>query len=195
MIPHGSFPRRQVRYGRNDWHQKGEALCRAALEAAGDGPRGRCSGALAKPRGRATGAWALASVGRRDSASHRGGRARDSGEHRVLRGACASPEATIPVVLAPAARGELDAAATRYERDYPGRGERFYAAVERAVTLIAAFHAAAPRSSWVRTPEVRQRVVASFPFVIVYRDLGSVLRIDAVAHTRRQPGYWAHRVR
>jgi plasmid stabilization system protein ParE len=63
------------------------------------------------------------------------------------------------------------------------------------VTLIAAFHAVAPRSSVVPTPEVRQRVVTGFPFVIAYRDLGAVVRIDAVAHTRREPGYSARRIR
>lgn len=63
------------------------------------------------------------------------------------------------------------------------------------MTLIAAFHAAAPRASVLPAPEVRQRVVAGFPFVIGYRDLGDVVRIDAVAHTRREPGYWARRIR
>jgi plasmid stabilization system protein ParE len=58
------------------------------------------------------------------------------------------------VEFAPAARAELDAAADWYELERPGRGQRFYAAVERAVQLIA-----------------------------------------AVAHMRRRPGYWRHRIR
>jgi hypothetical protein len=84
------------------------------------------------------------------------------------------------IEFAPAARAELDAAADRYEQDYPGRGVRFYAAVERAVRLLVEFSGAA---------------VEGFPFVLVYRDLGAVLRIDAVAHARRRPGYWKRRVR
>lgn len=54
-------------------------------------------------------------------------------------------EAVVKIVeFAPTARAELDAAADRYELERPGRGQRFYAAVERAVKLIAAFPAAGP---------------------------------------------------
>jgi plasmid stabilization system protein ParE len=64
------------------------------------------------------------------------------------------------VEFAPAARAELDAAADRYELERPGRGQRFYAAVERAVKLIAAFPAAGPAFPDIR-PErgVRRRIV------------------------------------
>jgi len=48
------------------------------------------------------------------------------------------------IEFAPAARAELDAAADRYELERPGRGLRFYAAVERATKLIAAFPHAGP---------------------------------------------------
>jgi len=100
------------------------------------------------------------------------------------------------VELAPAARAELDAAADRYELERPGRGQRFYAAVERAVNLIAAFPAAGPAFPDIR-PErgARRRIVRGFPFVLAYRVLGDAVRIDAVAHTRRRPGYWRRRVR
>lgn len=40
------------------------------------------------------------------------------------------------VEFVPTSRAELDATAERYEVNRPGRGERFYAAVERAVQLI-----------------------------------------------------------
>ena len=100
------------------------------------------------------------------------------------------------VEFAPAARAEFDAAADRYELERPGRGQRFYAAVERAVKLIAAFPAAGPAFPDI-PPErgVRRRIVRSFPFVLAYRVLGDTIRIDAVAHMRRRPGYWRRRVR
>ena len=95
------------------------------------------------------------------------------------------------VELAVAARAELDAAADHYEAAYRGRGVRFYRAVERTTLAIARFPAAAPLyPGLAEALGVRRRVVRGFPFVIVYRDQRDVIRVDAVAHTRRQPGYW-----
>ena len=100
------------------------------------------------------------------------------------------------VEFAPAARSELEAAIDRYELQRPGRGWRFYAAVERAVKLLAAFPAAGPLFRDVHLERgVRRRIVRSFPFVLAYRVLGDTIRIDAVVHTRRRPGYWHRRVR
>lgn len=100
------------------------------------------------------------------------------------------------VEFAPAARAELDAAAEHYELERPGRGERFFAAVERAVQLVCEFPAVGPAYPHVR-PEhgVRRRVVRGFPFMLAYRVLDDRIRIDAVTHMRRRPGYWHRRVR
>ena len=100
------------------------------------------------------------------------------------------------VEFAPAARAELDAAADWYERERPGRGQRLYAVVERAVQLVAAFPAAGPGFPEI-DPErgVRRLIVRGFPFVLAYRVLGDTIRVDAVAHTRRRPGYWHRRIR
>jgi hypothetical protein len=38
-------------------------------------------------------------------------------------------------------------------------------------------------------------VVRGFPFVLAYRVLGDKIRIDAVAHMHRRPGYWRRRIR
>lgn len=100
------------------------------------------------------------------------------------------------VEFAPAARAELDTAAEWYERERPGRGLRLYAAVERAVELVAAFPAAGPAFPEIDPDRgVRRRIVRGFPFVLAYRVLGDTVRIDAVAHTRRRPGYWRRRIR
>lgn len=100
------------------------------------------------------------------------------------------------VEFAPAARAELDEAADWYERERPGRGQRLYTAVERAVRLVAAFPTAGPTFPEI-DPErgVRRLIVRGFPFVLAYRVLGDTIRIDAVAHTRRRPGYWRRRIR
>jgi plasmid stabilization system protein ParE len=100
------------------------------------------------------------------------------------------------VEFAPAARAELDAAADRYEVERPGRGERFYAAVERAVQLIREVPMVGPSYRGVRVEHgERSRIVRGFPFILAYRVLDELIRIDAVAHMRRRPGYWHRRVR
>jgi len=94
-----------------------------------------------------------------------------------------------------AARTELHAAADRYEREYRGRGHRFYDAVERALKVIAALPTSAPL--WPGVPEslaVRRRLVPGFPFALAFRERGETVRIEAVAHTRRRPGYWRRRL-
>jgi plasmid stabilization system protein ParE len=94
----------------------------------------------------------------------------------------------------PDARAELDAAAARYELEYAGRGLRFYAAVERAARSAAVTpHAGAPFPGLPELLGMRRRIVRGFPFSLAYRDLGDVIRIDAVAHWRRRPGYWLRR--
>jgi plasmid stabilization system protein ParE len=100
------------------------------------------------------------------------------------------------VEFAPGARAEFDAAADRYDEQRPGRGIRFVAAVERTVKLIVRFPEIGPRFPGVRSSlDVRRRVVRGFPFVVAYRVLDDVIRIDAVAHMRRRPGYWRKRIR
>jgi hypothetical protein len=36
--------------------------------------------------------------------------------------------------------------------------------------------------------------VRGFPFALAFRDLDDIIRIEAVAHARRRPGYWLHRL-
>jgi len=95
----------------------------------------------------------------------------------------------------PKARVELDRAADEYEVDYPGRGLRFYSAVERAVETAAATPTVGHRFPGV--PDelgVLRLLVKHFRYALAYRVVGEVLRIDAVAHTRRRPGYWLDRL-
>lgn len=40
----------------------------------------------------------------------------------------------------------------------------------------------------------RKLLLRRFPFVVIYRELPSVIQILAVAHGSRKPGYWKSRV-
>jgi plasmid stabilization system protein ParE len=100
------------------------------------------------------------------------------------------------IEFAPAARAELDHAVDYYEADYPRRGLRFYNAVERAVRAAAATPLAGPL--YPGLPEVlgvRRRVVPGFPYVLAYRYLGDLLRIEAVVHGKRKPRHFARRLK
>jgi toxin ParE1/3/4 len=94
------------------------------------------------------------------------------------------------------AQAEQDDAVLRYEETEAELGLRFADAVDRAVDLAVEYPEAAPRASVV--PEgvnVRQRVIANFPFLLIYTIEPGGIRIEAVAHTSREPGYWRSRLK
>ena len=89
----------------------------------------------------------------------------------------------------PSARAELDESAIFYESRLGGLGTRFVASVEEAVGRIADSPAAgAPLDG-----EYRKRIVAGFPFSVIYRVWEDHVFIMAVAHQHRRPGYWRRR--
>jgi plasmid stabilization system protein ParE len=46
---------------------------------------------------------------------------------------------------------------------------------------------------WPVRSGARRYVMRRFPFVVVYRIVGSTVEVVAVAHGRRKPGYWKSR--
>lgn len=91
-----------------------------------------------------------------------------------------------PVVLHDRARAELEEAAAWYQRQRPGLGEEFTAAVERAVERIRENPQAGSRYGATR---FRYVLVRRFPYVVFYGESAQVVRVMAVAHGRRKPGY------
>jgi len=41
---------------------------------------------------------------------------------------------------------------------------------------------------------IRRALLPRFPFGLVFLQIGREIRIVAVAHAKRRPGYWLHRV-
>jgi plasmid stabilization system protein ParE len=95
-----------------------------------------------------------------------------------------------PIVdFAPAARAELADAYRRYRRENPEVAAEFQIAINHAIESIVT------RPQWT-SPHLagtRRFLVRGFTFGIVYRAMGTRIRILAVAHTRRRPGYWLDR--
>lgn len=90
----------------------------------------------------------------------------------------------------PAARREYAAAIEHYNREWPGRRQRFQAEVERTADRIAD----APEQGSPHLFVTRRFVLLRFPYGTVYVSL-EVGHIVAVAHQSRRPGYWRKRLR
>lgn len=90
----------------------------------------------------------------------------------------------------PEAEVELIEAAAYYERQVPGLGERFQSEIRRIVDLLVNQpHLGAPVD-----PDLRKFTLTRFPFALYYSITADVLRIEAVAHHSRRPGYWKERI-
>jgi len=98
------------------------------------------------------------------------------------------------VRLLDGARREMRQAAANYEHERDGLGDRFLDEVAAVRNQIAAL----PESSqqWPADPAYRRAIVDVFPFVVFYRidEVRRTVVIVAIAHTRREPGYWKTRL-
>ncbi len=89
----------------------------------------------------------------------------------------------------PEALTELQEQAVYYEECGKGLGERFVSQVEAAAALAASM----PEMGSPYKHRTRRVFPKDFPFSVVYREMGEVLVIVAIAAFRRKPGYWRHR--
>lgn len=87
------------------------------------------------------------------------------------------------------AAAELEAAILWYEERRPGLGGLLLEAVERCLDRIMANPLVCPPYQ----EGCRSCVLRRFPFAIVYACNGQTVRVIAVMHLRRRPGYWLHR--
>lgn len=90
----------------------------------------------------------------------------------------------------PQARQEfLDATRWYLEEGGPPLAERFSAAIEQALRMLAVM----PRLGKPQFHETRCWALRRFPYTIVYRVQGELMTIIAVAHQSREPEYWTGR--
>ena len=93
------------------------------------------------------------------------------------------------VVFHPEASEEYSESYAWYSARNQRMAERFEEEIVRALKRISE----APRR-WPRYDDVhRKLLLRRFPYLVVYRELGSRLWIVAVAHAHRRPGYWQSR--
>jgi plasmid stabilization system protein ParE len=76
-----------------------------------------------------------------------------------------------------------------------GLGLEFLDAVDATIDQIVRLpHAGAPMRRLPPELLVRHAPVKRFPYHVVYLEAESTIRILAVAHERRKPGYWKSRL-
>jgi len=96
----------------------------------------------------------------------------------------------VKLVVAPPALAELhDAAAFYTLKANIKLGLAFVAEFERTANFVLAN----PLLGAVFHGTRRKYILRRFPYSIIYQVTEEELRILAVAHHRRRPGYWAHR--
>ena len=95
------------------------------------------------------------------------------------------------LVFSPEVEGEIAAAANYYAIESRNLKERFLAEVESTLRRIEEFPNAWPPA----TLGMRRCLCSKFPFAIIYRPVNGGIKIYAVAHQKRRPGYWKARLR
>jgi toxin ParE1/3/4 len=95
-----------------------------------------------------------------------------------------------PIVIHADAQKEIDESFAYYERKRPGLGYDFVAEVEETTQRIQRW----PKlSSKFNETDYRRCLVKRFPYLVFYRETDDDIRIIAVAHAKRKPGYWLNR--
>ena len=99
------------------------------------------------------------------------------------------------VRLSPEAVDELVEMAAWYRGQRPGLELEFLAEVDRVLPLIGGSPASFPRL--IDVPEdlmIRRALLPRFPYAVIFMDLVAEVRVLAVTHAKRRPGYWLDRV-
>lgn len=102
---------------------------------------------------------------------------------------------TKPLRFDDEAAEELAMASDWYETRRKNLGLEFTAAVRDALARIAEHPRTWPLAADVaESLAVRRVLLRRFPYAIVYVELDAEIRLVAVAHTSREPGFWRTRL-
>lgn len=94
----------------------------------------------------------------------------------------------------PEAAEELAAAVGWYEGEVPGLGTALLDEVEGVLELFRRGTPVTLRVAEVEDPAVRRVPLRRFPYSVVHVEHAEEVRIVAVAHHKRRPGYWIDRL-
>jgi plasmid stabilization system protein ParE len=97
------------------------------------------------------------------------------------------------VIYSDAARRDLAEAVAWFEEHAPLGGAGFAALLRETVEKIAEVPLAAP--CWGPEPRFRAWTLQRVNYRVFYEIVGKTIRVVAIAHTSRRPGYWRDRPR
>jgi toxin ParE1/3/4 len=95
----------------------------------------------------------------------------------------------LPVILRRLAQAEFDDAADWYESQRAGRGAAFTAAVREVLADLGSRPEAHPEVYG----DVREALVARYPYAVYYRPEPGQITVLAIFHTSRDPAEWQRR--
>ena len=78
----------------------------------------------------------------------------------------------------------------------PGLDVEFLAEIDRVLPLIEDSPASFPRL--LDVPDdlvIRRALLPRFPYAVIFMELEDHVRVLAVAHAKRRPGYWLDRIK
>lgn len=93
--------------------------------------------------------------------------------------------------LHPEAAEEHKKQVAHYEEIQVGLGRRYHSEFRNVLALVCA---SPDRSRVVLAPDIRRAMFTVFHFDLVYREVDGLVQVLAIAHHRRQPGYWVARL-
>ena len=101
-----------------------------------------------------------------------------------------------PLLTEPEADQELEEAASWFEKQREGLGQVFLEAIDATLDRIVLLPKAGAPVPYVPSDlSARRSPVEHFPYHVVYLETPAAIRILAIAHNRRRPGYWLERYR
>ena len=95
-----------------------------------------------------------------------------------------------PIELHPDAIDEARAARLWYAERSSVAADAFMAELDQAIDKICE----GPERWGPYLHGTRRYLLKRFPYLVVYRERPRELQVIAVAHAKRRPGYWRHRV-
>ena len=95
-----------------------------------------------------------------------------------------------PVHFHPQAELEMLEAAVWYEGEQQGLGKRFLDLVREAIASLSVN----PSIHKIVEGDVRRKLVNTFPYGVLFRELSDCIVIIAVMHLHREPGNWRERL-
>ncbi|MBM4133848.1 MAG: type II toxin-antitoxin system RelE/ParE family toxin [Nitrospira sp.] len=100
-----------------------------------------------------------------------------------------------PVRFAPEFSDELAEAVAWYATQGPGLPQRFLEEVEQTLEAVQTRPASFPCIRDLMPDfQIHRALLARFPYAVLFLALDEEVRVLAIAHLKREPGYWLNRL-